>query len=311
MKCFIAGGAGFVGQNLVKVLERAGHECRIYDKKVAHHGSGVCADIQDVELLTSYMSGFDIVFHLASNADIAKAAIDPTIDFIEGTQLTQKILEAMRINGIKRIVYFSGSGVYGDNFNFWPFAESSTLTPVSPYGASKMASEAMICAYCHMFGMNARVFRPGNIVGGGQTHGVGYDFIHRLRSDPTKLRVLGNGRQAKTYIHIDDILSAVMLVTFASINKVFTVLNVATQDLLTVRQIAHMAIEVTGAMDCRTEYGPEDRGWNGDVPRVQLNCTRLRDMGWNPAMSSIEAMRSALISLNQEYETNTHPSGPH
>jgi len=302
MKALICGGAGFVGQHLAQRLESEGHSYRIYDKVMPHQGGGVCADIQDVELLTSYMRGSDIVFHLASNADIAKAATDPTIDFIEGTQLTQKILEAMRLSGVKRLVYFSGSGVYGESATTVFREDHGPLMPISPYGASKLASEAMICAYCHMFGIEARVMRPANIVGPRQTHGVGYDFLRRLRDDPTRLRVLGDGFQTKSYVHIYDVLDAVWLLLNNPNPPRYSVFNVATQDGITVRDIASMAVGVMGIKGCEIQFGTDDRGWNGDVPRISFDCTRLHNLGWRPTCNSAEAVMMSLVAMHQSYE---------
>ncbi len=294
MKIFIAGGAGFVGQAATRLFTELGHTVRIYDKRVPVVGSGVCADIQDVELLADYMKGYDIVFHLASNADIAISAVTPTIDFVEGTQLTQKILEAMRLSGVKRIIYFSGSGVYGEvpgaNFK----EDYGPLLPISPYGASKLASEALISAYVHMFGMSATIFRPANIVGAGQTHGVGYDFLKKLRKDPLSLRVLGDGTQSKSYIHINDVLGAVVMAMDESITGTF---NIATDNFVTVKEIAETAVKVMEAKGCDVQYGSSDRGWHGDVPQIRLNCSRLRSLGWEPEHTSAEAIYISLISM--------------
>lgn len=302
MKPLILGGAGFVGQHLAQRLESEGHTVRIYDKRVPRHGSGICADIQDVELLASYMRGHDIVYHLASNADISKSATEPTLDFIEGTQLTQKVLEAMRLSGVKRLVYFSGSGVYGEPKAARLTEDHGPLHPISPYGASKLASEAMISAYCFMFGMEARVFRPANIVGPGQTHGVGYDFLRRLKADPTKLRVLGDGNQTKSYIHIDDVLDAVGI-GIESCRRgsvAFDVFNVATDDALSVCLIAEMAAFTAKATNCEISFGTSDRGWNGDVPKISLDCDRLNRIGWFPKYTSAQAMQLALTSMQNE-----------
>lgn len=294
MNAIILGGSGFVGQNLYRRLTAQGHNVIIYDKVMPKEGSGVCADIQDLELLAFYMRGRDVVYHLASNADIAKSATEPTLDFFDGTQLTQKMLEAMRLTGVKRLVYFSGSGVYGESGATEYREDHGPLNPISPYGASKLASEAMISAYVHMFGFSATVFRPANIVGPGQTHGVGYDFMRRLKAEPRFLTVLGNGSQTKSYIHIDDVLDAVDLcLGYDGLN----VLNVSTDDALTVEKIAEMAIEVSGLPNCGISFGTEPRGWPGDVPKIKLNCDRLNRLGWYPKRNSEQAMKHALESM--------------
>jgi len=192
---FVSGGAGFIGSHLTKRLlaDPAVRQVVIYD----NFSSGtrrhlqesaadprlkvIEADIKDLAKITAAMAGADTVFHLAANPDIAKAVTQPDIDFWEGTYLAQNMLEAMRVNGVKRLLYMSGSGIYGENARV-AFAENyGPCLPISTYGASKLACEALICAYCHMFDLTARAFRFANVVGPRQTHGVGYDFVRRLK----------------------------------------------------------------------------------------------------------------------------------
>lgn len=296
MKAFIAGGSGFVGQALTKRLTNEGHSVRIYDKVMPAFGSGYCGDIKDLELLMDAMRGSEIIYHLASNADISAAVSNPTVDFYEGTLLTQNILEAMRITGVRRLVYFSGSGVYGEDSSAEFREDHGPCLPISTYGASKLACEALICSYCAMFGMEARVFRPANIVGPGQTHGVGLDFIRRLQKDPSTLRVLGDGTQSKSYIHIDDVLDAVAL-TLNDWAVPFKVFNVASDDAITVSAIAMLCLSAVGSKYCELQHTLGDRGWKGDVPIIHLNCDRLKAMGWTPKRTSEEAMRDAVTSF--------------
>lgn len=296
MKIIICGGSGFVGQNLLVHLEKQGHQVRIYDKVLPKLGSGCVGDIKDLELLIHAMTGMDMVYHLASNAEIAKALTEPTVDFYEGTLLTQNVLEAMRITGVRRIVYFSGSGVYGEDRNAVFSEDHAPMRPISTYGASKLACEALICAYVHLFGMTANVFRPANIVGRGQTHGVGFDFMRRLKDDPTQLRVLGDGTQSKSYIHITDVLEAVDVAEKWSVGG-FNVFNLGTDDYITVEAIALMACRIIGAEDCQLNFTGGDRGWKGDVPVIRMNCDKLRALGWKPQMHSAAAMTAALRSM--------------
>src|ERR1019366_2462785 len=171
----------------------------------------VRADLHETEKLHAAMAGHDVVIHLASNPDIARAVTDPDIDFREGTLLTRQVVEAMRVTGVPRILYASGSGVYGDLGHEEAAEDHGPLLPVSTYGASKLAGEALISSYCYMFQLQACVFRFGNVVGPRQTHGVGFDFVRRLLAEPTHLRILGDGSQSKSYIHIEDVLNAVLL----------------------------------------------------------------------------------------------------
>jgi UDP-glucose 4-epimerase len=161
----------------------------------------------------------------------------------------------------------------------------------------------MISAYCHMFGMTGIVFRPANIVGPGQTHGVGYDFMRRLKDDPTRLKILGDGSQTKSYVHIDDVLDAVFhAITedncqdFCEPSKLFQVYNLASDDAISVQTIAELACIQRGT-PANFEYTDGDRGWKGDIPRIRLNCDRLKALGWSPKYTSAQAMRAALESM--------------
>ncbi len=188
------------------------------------------------------MQGHDAVFHFASNPDISQAITNPSIDFWQGTVLTQNIVEAMRRTGTRQIVYASGSGVYGDYGHELLGEDFSPMLPVSTYGASKLAGESILCAYCHMFGLQAWVFRFGNVVGPRQTHGVTVRFHSQAEN---RIRIIspikGDGEQSKPYVHVDDILNAVWL-AWLNASDPFNYFNVATDDTTTVREIAALAI---------------------------------------------------------------------
>lgn len=259
------------------------------------------ADLKDITAVTSAMAGCDTVFHLAANPDIAKAVTQPDIDFWEGTYLTQNVLEAMRITGARKILYMSGSGVYGENPAV-AFAEDyGPCVPISTYGASKLACEGLIAAYCHMFGLTGRAFRFANVVGPRQTHGVGYDFIRRLKADPARLRILGDGSQKKSYIHVEDVLSAIGLAD-AGTTRNYDVFNVATDDYITVAQIADLALSVSGLDPgkVRYEFTGGDRGWKGDVPIVRFDCSKVKALGWKAQRSSAEAVTAAMQAMLEE-----------
>lgn len=254
----------------------------------------------DMEKLHEAMRGSDTVFHLAANPDIAKAATQPDIDFWQGTFLTQCVLETMRETGVKRLFYTSGSGVYGD-YGTTPVREDSPCQPISTYGASKLACEAMISAYCHMFGLTASVFRFANVVGPRQTHGVGYDFFHKLNRDPTRLVIMGDGTQSKSYVHVEDVLNAIFLVAEKQ-TTAYDVFNVSTPDWITVREIADLVIDLMGRFFThpKLEFGKTARGWSGDVPIVRFNCEKIVRLGWVPQYSSQSAMHAALVAMLKE-----------
>jgi UDP-glucose 4-epimerase len=308
----IVGGAGFIGSHFVDRLlaEEATESVTVFDNfssgrpwHLEPHGSDVrlrvvVGDAHDLEALVEAMAGSETVIHLASNPDIARAATDPAIDFDAGTVLTHHVVESMRLSGARRILYASGSGIYGDLGQLEADEDHGPLLPISTYGASKLAGEALISSYCHMFGLTACVFRFGNVVGPRQTHGVGFDFVRRLLEDPGRLRILGDGRQSKSYVHVSDVVDAVLLAAVAAPLPLATY-NVATGDYITVGEIAELAVKVVGLGPGRTsfEFGGGDRGWTGDVPVVRLDTSRIRRLGWTNAMTTAEALNASLESM--------------
>ncbi len=219
----IVGGAGFIGSHFVtRLLESDSVETVVvYDNftsgrqwHLATHTSDrrlqvKAGEVADFDGLRTAMAGADAVIHLASNPDIARAATQPAVDFDEGTFLTHRVVEAARQAEVGCILYASGSGVYGDLGHVEVSEDHGPLVPISTYGASKLAGEALIASYCHMFGMSGYAFRFGNVVGARQTHGVGYDFLRRLIDDVTQLTILGDGSQSKSYVHVSDVVDAV------------------------------------------------------------------------------------------------------
>jgi UDP-glucose 4-epimerase len=254
------------------------------------------ADVRDLDDLVDAMAGSDTVIHLASNPDIARAATEPAVDFDQGTLLTHHVVEAARLSSVARILYASGSGVYGDLGEIEADEDYGPLIPVSTYGASKLAGEALIASYCFMFDLSACVFRFGNVVGPRQTHGVGYDFVRRLLEDPTELHVLGDGKQSKSYVHVSEIVDAVLLAGERA-ERPFAAFNVATGDYITVYEIAELALKVLGLERTELRFAGGDRGWKGDVPVVRINTDRIRRLGWDNKMSSRQALEASLRSM--------------
>ncbi len=315
---FIVGGAGFIGSHFADVLlgQPEVRGVTLYDNfssgrrwHVEHHLDDerfrvVEGDVKDADRLRASMNGHDVVVHLASNPDIARAATEPAIDFDEGTYLTHQVVEAMRVTTAKQILYASGSGVYGDLGELEAQEDHGPLQPVSTYGASKLAGEALISSYCFMFGLTGRAFRFGNVVGPRQTHGVGFDFVRRLLTDPTQLRILGDGSQSKSYIHVSDVVSAV-LTAHAVDDAAFGTYNVATGDYITVSEIADLAVECMGLSrdEVSYQFTGGDRGWKGDVPIVRLNTDRIQALGWHCSMTSRDALGASLASMLPDART--------
>jgi UDP-glucose 4-epimerase len=315
---FIVGGAGFIGSHFTDAL--LGHpevaQVTLYDNfssgrewHYAQHTADprlrvVRGNVEQLDDLRRALDGHDVVIHLASNPDIARAATEPAIDFWQGTALTHNVVEAMRTTSAKRILYASGSGVYGDLGTHEASEDHGPLVPVSTYGASKLAGEALISSYAYMFGLSGCAFRFGNVVGPRQTHGVGFDFARRLLLEPSgegrrvPLRILGDGTQSKSYIHVSDVVRAV-LTAHARSPQPFQVYNVATGDYITVTEIAHIALACLGLSPEQVDfqYSGGDRGWKGDVPVVRLNTERIQTTGWRCERTSAEALRQSILAM--------------
>jgi UDP-glucose 4-epimerase len=316
---FLVGGAGFIGGHFVDLLMSrpdvsqvtvydnfsSGREWRLERHLDAPRLRVVRGDAGDLPAMSTAMQGHDTVIHLASNPDIARAATEPAIDFDQGTYLTHNVVEAMRITGTPQILYASGSGVYGDLGELEVHEDHGPLVPISTYGASKLAGEALISAYSHMFGLRGCVFRFANVVGDRQTHGVGFDFLRQLESSPTRLRILGDGTQSKSYIHVSDVIEAVLLAADVPGAARFRTYNVATGDYITVTEIAVLAVECMGLRAEGTEfvYAGGDRGWAGDVPIVRLSTERIRALGWRNKMTTEEALRASMKGMLADAST--------
>jgi len=312
-RVFITGGAGFIGSHFtdrllgdptvrrVTVYDNfsSGREWHIQGHLEDRRFQVERGDLRDAERLGSAVKGHNLVIHLASNPDIARAATEPAVDFDQGTLLTHLVLEAMRkAPGARRILYASGSGVYGDLGEIAAHEDHGPLNPISTYGASKLAGEAMISSYCHMFGFSGCVFRFANVVGPRQTHGVGLDFVRRLAQDPETLRILGDGKQSKSYIHVSDVVEAALLANDKA-ESAYNVYNVATEDYVSVSEIADLAVECLGLPPGSTSFRftGGSRGWEGDIPVVRMNTARIRALGWSNSMTSREALQASMRAL--------------
>ncbi|MFH1423780.1 MAG: NAD-dependent epimerase/dehydratase family protein [Candidatus Nealsonbacteria bacterium] len=287
-KIFITGGAGFIGTNLVKRLGGQ-NQITIYDKK---NGD----DLLDFAKLKRLIKNHDFVFHLAANPDIAKSEKDPRLDLDQGILTTFNVLEAMRCCSIKNIAYTSGSGVYGDQGSKYTPESFGPLLPSSMYGASKLASEGLISSFCHLYDMKSWIFRPANIVGKFQTHGVGYDFVRKLNKNPRELVILGDGSQSKSYLYIDDLIDAVILAIEKSNDKV-NLFNLASDSFVDVKTIAEITIEEMGLKNVALHFGSSPRGWKGDVPKVRIDAKKIKSLGWKAKLNSKEAIRKSIQDL--------------
>lgn len=306
---FVVGGAGFIGSHLVDVLlqRKEVRQVTLFDNFSSgrrwhydHHLQNprlrvIEGDVKDRSHLTVSLQGHDTVIHLASNPDLSKALKDPDIDFVDGTLLTRNVVEAMRENKIRKIIYISGSGIYGDFGNIELVEDQTFRRPISTYAASKLAGEALISSYSFLFNWTALVFRFANVVGPRQTHGVGFDFVKKLLSNPTTLEILGDGSQSKSYIDVADVARAVL--TANDKCEDYQVFNVATDDSLSVREIADLAVECLGLSRVHYKFTGGNRGWAGDIPIVRLNSDRIKNLGWKCERQSKEAIRHSILSM--------------
>lgn len=312
MKYLVVGGAGFIGSHTTRTLltDSRTTEVRVFDNFSSGQEAFLATVWNDPRLhiirddatmlpaLIEAARGIDTLFHFASNPDIARAVREPTIDFSAGTLLTQNIVEAARVAGVRQFIYASGSGVYGEMENRWYDEEPLTGRPISTYGASKLAGEALLCAYAAMFGLRAYAFRFANVVGPNQTHGVGFDFLRKLRQDPRRLEILGDGTQSKSYIHVSDVVRALLLLHRRDPDG-YHVFNVSPDDFLTVTEIAELSVAITGLARGSVEfaYTGGNRGWKGDVPLVRIRTDKLKALGWHAEFTSRSAMEHALHSM--------------
>ena len=306
----VTGGAGFIGSHLVDSLVANGKSVRVLDNFSSgrmeflnhHDGSGlvevVKADLLDNSAVRQAMVGVEVVHHMAANPDIRLGTTVTDTDLKQGTVATYNVLEAMRLEDVGQISFSSSSAVYGEA-DVMPTPETyGLIKPISLYGASKLASEALITAWCGTFGAKSWIHRFANIVGPRGTHGVIYDFIHKLKADPSRLEVLGNGMQEKSYMSAQDCVHA-MVHLIGNTDSDVNLYNLGTGDTCSVRRIAEIVVEESGLEGVSIEYTGGDRGWAGDVPKTSLNVDSLFDTGFRPEMKSEQAIRhtaSALIS---------------
>jgi len=307
-KFFVTGGAGFIGGHIVERLMKEGNTVTVYDNLVTgkkkwienHIGKPnfqfIQADLLDMETLKKSMQGHEIVWHLGANTDIVKGNNNTDFDLKNCTIATYNVLECMKQLGIKKIMFASSATVYGD---VPPKALAETdgpLLTISLYGAGKLACEGLISAYCHLFGIQAWIYRFGNVVGGKMWHGVIYDFIQKLKTNPKELEILGDGKQEKNFFMVEDCIEG-MLTAFNKSKSQCDVYNLGSDSYTTVTQIANIVVDEMGLKDVKYKYTGGARGWLGDAPYVHFNINKMGKIGWKPKHTSDEAVRIAARRL--------------
>jgi len=307
LRCFVTGCAGFIGSTLTERLLSQGHRVVGYDNfstgrdaflrnaRAQPGFSLVRADLLDGETLTASMRAVDLVFHLGANADVRFGTEHPRRDLEQNTVATQHVLEAMRRNGVSRIAFTSSGSVYGDAARVPTPEDAPFPVQTSLYGASKAAAEGLIAAYCSGFGFRAHIFRLVSVLGERYTHGHVLDFWRQLQDDPRRLRVLGNGRQRKSYLYVHDCIDA-MLLALERAHEPVNIFNVGCESSCEVNDSLGWicaALGVTPAL----EYAGGDRGWPGDNPLILLDVSRLKALGWKPRLTIREAVLATLAYL--------------
>jgi len=308
-KIIVTGGAGFIGSHLVDKLIAGGNEVIVIDNLssgkmefIEHHDQDpnfklVKLDMLELEKLKLAIKGADMIYHLAANPDVRLGEQNTKVHLEQNIIVTYNLLEAMRMNKQQNIVFTSTSTVYGEA-TIIPTPENyGPLIPISLYGASKLACEALITAYCHTFEMRSWIFRFANIVGERGTHGIIVDFINKLKKNPKALEILGDGQQRKSYIHVSDCIDGILFAVNNS-DEMANIFNIGSADTINSTQIGELIVKEMGLHGVAFTYTGGNRGWKGDVPRMLLSIDKLQKLGWNPSHNSkssvIAATRSTL-----------------
>ncbi len=313
-RIIVTGGAGFIGSHIVDRLLSEGNEVIVLDNLSSGRMEFLGAHIQDSnfkfikldllepENLKKAVKDADMIFHIAANPDVRLGAEDTNVHLEQNVIATYNVLEAMRINRLKNIVFTSTSTVYGEAALIPTPEDYGPLVPISLYGASKLACEALITSYCHTFDMNSWIFRFANIVGDRGTHGIIVDFINKLRNNPGALEILGDGKQSKSYLHVSDCVDSILFAVENS-SDMANIFNIGSNDTISAREIGEIVVEEMGLKDVKFNYTGGARGWKGDVPRMMLSIEKLKTLGWKPAYNSRNSVRDTARSLlrNDQY----------
>lgn len=311
MNILVTGGAGFIGSHICDVLIKENHNLIVIDNLVLgkeeniehlrYHSKFqfIKEDLLNKLILEKIFAEncFDAVFHMAANSDIQKGGKDPVVDYELTFMTTFNVLECMRKYNVKQLVFASTSAVYGETKDLLT-ENYGPLLPISNYGAGKLASEAYISAFSANYDIQVWITRFPNVVGERFTHGVIYDFIHKLKKNPTELEVLGNGEQYKPYVYVKDLVDGIMFVWQHTSERI-NIYNLGVESRTKVKEIAQMVIDAMG-LNVRIAYTGGDRGWAGDVPEFCYDLTKIHNLGWKAKMTSNEAVR---LSIEKALET--------
>ncbi len=318
MKTLVVGGAGFIGSHLCDALLKAGHTVCCMDNFSLGTGENIAhlkeqegftlweGDASDGDVLAEVFekSRPEAVYHLAANSDIQASAANPDVEYQNTYTTTYQVLACMRKFQVKKLFFASTSAVYGDKRDVLLDENTPNLAPVSYYGAAKLGSEALISAFTYMNDMKSLVFRFPNVIGPRLTHGVIFDFMRKLEKDPSRLKILGNGKQTKPYIYVTDLVEAIM--KFASVLEEdktgVTLYNLGVEGDTSVTRIADILCEEMGLSSVTYEYTGGEGGWKGDVPRFCYCLDKIHAAGWKAVYDSDEAVRKTIQEVRREKE---------
>ena len=304
MKAFVTGGAGFIGSHIVDRLISEGNTVTVYDdlssgkeEFIKHHMNNdsfafINADLINQKIIDKEIKNHDVIFHIAANPDVRLGAQKPEIAK-KDILATYNLLDAMRKNNIKKIVFSSSSTIYGETPAFPLPEEYGPLLPISVYGAAKLAAEGLITSYCHTFDMQGWIFRFANVVGERGTHGVIVDFINKLRKNPKELEILGDGKQKKPYLYVTECVDGIFY-GFKHSNEQINLFNLGCKSATTVTKIAEMIVEEMSLTNVSFKYTGGKRGWKGDIAQFQFDIKKIEKLGWKPKYSSDDAIRKAI-----------------
>jgi UDP-glucose 4-epimerase len=310
MRIVLTGGAGFLGSHLADKFLAEGHDVIVIDNFTTGHEAFVDhnlgnpkytlirKDLFSFDSILPHFKGVDIVFHMAANADVRHGLENTRRDLEQNTIVTYNVLEAMQRNNVKTIVFSSTGSIYGEP-DIFPTPETYPFPiQTSFYGASKLACEGLIEAFCEGFGMRSHIFRFVSTMGERYTHGCVFDFMQSLRENPSALHILGNGKQRKSYIYIKDLIDAIFHVLVTCDDKV-TIFNLGTDEFVDVDFIAKTVFDELKLADVTVTYGGGTRGWVGDSPFIYLSIAKLRKAGFTPTTRIEEAIRHTIRYLHE------------
>lgn len=305
MRILVTGAAGFIGSHAIRHLHGLGHEIIATDLVESAAAWRIHGMLRDegvrylvgplADVIGEAVTGVDQVWHFAANADIPLSAWNTTVDLRESVLLTQKVLEAMQVRGIGMIVFPSTSGVYGNHAGPVARETDGPLLPRSLYAAGKLACEGIISAYASLFGLNAFIFRLGNVVGGAMSRGIIRDFIIKLRENPRILPVLGDGRQRKSYVFVEDVIGGMRHISsLASADGGrCDVYNLAAVGSVAVTEVAQRVAAAMGLSAPEIRPAGGGLSWPGDQPVIELAIDKASGTGWRPVMSAPDAVTAA------------------